>query len=83
MVQKVQVLGYADRLGDESYNQTLSQKRANAVKNELVKQGIPADAIIVAGMGTTDQVVACSGIKGAELKECLRPNRRVIIQTNY
>ncbi|MDA3055313.1 MULTISPECIES: OmpA family protein [unclassified Campylobacter] len=83
MVQKVQVLGYADRLGDESYNQTLSQKRANAVKNELVKQGIPADAIIVAGMGTTDQVVSCNGIKGAELKECLRPNRRVIIQTNY
>lgn len=83
MVQKVRVLGYTDRLGSENYNQALSQKRANAVKNELVKQGVPTEIITAVGMGKADQIVSCEGVKGAELKECLKPNRRVIIQTNY
>ncbi|MBO7370244.1 MAG: OmpA family protein, partial [Campylobacter sp.] len=83
MVQKVRVLGYTDRLGSESYNQALSQKRANAVKNELVKQGVPSNIITAIGMGKADQIVSCDGEKGAALKECLKPNRRVVIQTNY
>ena len=33
-------MGYADRLGSESYNQTLSEKRVAAVKTYLVSQGI-------------------------------------------
>ena len=83
MVQKVRVLGYTDRLGNEGYNQKLSQKRANAVKNELIAQGVPANIITAIGMGKADQIVSCEGEKGAALKECLRPNRRVVIQTNY
>ena len=83
MVQKVRVLGYTDPLGSDSYNQMLSQKRANAVKNELIKNGVPAGIIQAIGMGEADQVKFCSGEKGAALKECLKPNRRVVIQTNY
>ncbi|MBQ9293196.1 MAG: OmpA family protein [Campylobacter sp.] len=83
MVQKVRVLGYTDPLGSDSYNQMLSQKRANAVKNELIKKGIPAEIITAIGMGEADQVKFCPGEKGAALKECLKPNRRVVIQTNY
>lgn len=83
MVQKVRVLGYTDPLGSDSYNQKLSQKRANVVKNELIKKGIPAEIITAIGMGEADQVKFCPGEKGAALKECLKPNRRVVIQTNY
>lgn len=83
MVRSVRVLGYTDPLGSDAYNQKLSQRRANAVKRELINNGISANVITAIGMGEADQVKFCPGEKGAALKECLRPNRRVVIQTNY
>ncbi|QQR80658.1 MAG: OmpA family protein [Deltaproteobacteria bacterium] len=37
--------GYADAMGDSHYNEGLAQKRADVVKQTLVKMGIPADEI--------------------------------------
>lgn len=45
------VNGYADKVGDASYNLALSKKRAEAVKNALVKNGINADMITVNAYG--------------------------------
>ncbi len=36
----------------------LSLRRANSVKNELVRQGVPADAIAVVGKGESSPLVA-------------------------
>ena len=36
----------------------LSLRRANSVKNELVRQGVPADAIAVIGKGESNPLVA-------------------------
>ena len=83
MVRKVKVLGYTDPLGSDDYNLKLSQRRADAVKAELVKNGVPAEIITAMGMGEADQVVTCDGKTGDALKECLKPNRRVVIQTTY
>ncbi|MCR6632693.1 MAG: OmpA family protein [Magnetospirillum sp.] len=55
---RVSLTGHADRSGSDKYNQALSLKRANAVKDVLVKQGIPADQISVVGKGESEPLVA-------------------------
>ncbi len=47
----VEVNGYADSVGNKNYNQKLSEKRANAVKDILVKSGIDANRISAKGNG--------------------------------
>lgn len=42
---KLMVVGHADVRGPQKYNMTLSERRAELVKNYLVSQGIPADRI--------------------------------------
>lgn len=85
-VEVVLVTGHADRIGKEGYNQKLSERRAAAVKDYLVSQGIDAKRIETAAKGESEPVVACSDVKGKEsgknkkLVECLQPNRRVMVE---
>ena len=79
----VQLVGHADRLTarpGSDYNQRLSERRALAVREYLVEQGIPAEVIHYEWRGDTEQVQACDGMSGAKLKECLLPNRRVEVK---
>ncbi|MBR5882811.1 MAG: OmpA family protein [Mailhella sp.] len=48
---KVVLEGWTDSIGSDAYNKKLSQNRANAVKNYLVEQGVPAANIEAVGMG--------------------------------
>ena len=48
--------GHASSDGSESYNQNLSEKRANSVKNLLVNFGIKASQIKVIGYGETQPI---------------------------
>ena len=80
--KQIWITGYTDRLGSESYNLALSQRRAVAVKNAMVALGIPASRIKAIGMGKADQVKACEKETGSALRQCLAPNRRVVISTN-
>ena len=43
--------GWTDSIGTDAYNKVLSQNRANAVKNYLVQQGVPASQLTAVGMG--------------------------------
>lgn len=43
--------GWTDSIGTDAYNKVLSQNRANAVKNYLVEQGVPASKLTAVGMG--------------------------------
>jgi outer membrane protein OmpA-like peptidoglycan-associated protein len=48
---RITATGHTDTSGPESYNMALSLRRANAVKDALVRDGVPAQAITVIGMG--------------------------------
>lgn len=76
-VQNIDVVGYTDRIGSDSYNMGLSQRRAAAVRDYLVQNGVPADAVKVEGRGKADPVVECQDTKRSALIACLAPNRRV------
>ncbi|KGQ70233.1 plastocyanin [Chelonobacter oris] len=77
----ITIEGFTDRLGSDSYNLALSQRRAETVKGYLVGQGLSAAMINAIGRGEAEQVKACNDIEGDALKECLRPNRRVVISS--
>lgn len=85
-VELLLVAGFTDRIGSDKYNLKLSEKRATAVVNYLVSQGVEARRLEMAAMGEADPVVSCSDVKGKEsarnkkLVECLQPNRRVVIE---
>lgn len=82
-IQLVVVTGHTDRIGKKVYNQKLSERRANAVKDYLVGQGIDAARLQAVGKDGSEPVVDCKGIKGKKLIACLAPNRRVVIEARH
>jgi len=82
-IRQINVNGHADRLGSVQYNQKLSERRAQAVKAYLVRQGAPADRVETYGFGKTLQVKSCPNAQFKTRKaliECLQPNRRVEVE---
>jgi outer membrane protein OmpA-like peptidoglycan-associated protein len=55
---KVEISGHTDSVGTEAYNKNLSQQRANAVRDYIVKNGVPAVRITAKGYGATLPVAA-------------------------
>ncbi|CAN5879380.1 hypothetical protein BH11MYX2_BH11MYX2_21090 [soil metagenome] len=53
---KLAIEGHTDSSGDASHNQTLSDKRAAAVKAYLVKAGVAGDRLTTKGYGATKPV---------------------------
>jgi outer membrane protein OmpA-like peptidoglycan-associated protein len=47
----IRVEGHTDQTGSEQYNQQLSERRANAVKNALTQKGIDPGRVTAVGMG--------------------------------
>ena len=54
---RIEVNGYTDTSGTPQYNQGLSLRRARAVGGELVRDGVPQDAITIQGFGDTHLLV--------------------------
>jgi outer membrane protein OmpA-like peptidoglycan-associated protein len=52
----ITVLGHTDADGSDSYNQALSQKRAQAVATKLVSNGVPGQYVISQGVGEAQPV---------------------------
>lgn len=79
------VEGNTDRLGSQTYNQKLSERRAQAVKAYLTTSaGIDGSRISAVGKGETNPVTKpedCKGTKAtASLIACLQPDRRVDVE---
>jgi outer membrane protein OmpA-like peptidoglycan-associated protein len=74
------VVGHADRIGTNSYNQTLSLRRANSVRTYLAERGVPVDRIRTEGRGEFEPSTdpnTCTGMRKRSLIDCLQPDRRV------
>jgi OmpA-OmpF porin, OOP family len=54
---RITATGHTDTSGPEDYNMALSLRRANTVKDALVREGVPATAISVIGKGETQPLV--------------------------
>ena len=70
---RITATGHTDTSGSEQYNMALSLRRANAVKDALVREGVPATAISVIGRGEQGLLVQT----GPNVRE--PQNRRVEI----
>lgn len=82
-LEVILAVGHTDRIGSESYNQDLSERRANAVKEYLVSNGVPANRVYTEGKGETQPVTgsSCDNVSGRNaLISCLQPDRRVEIE---
>ena len=70
---RITATGHTDKSGPDAYNMALSLRRANAVKDALVRDGVPATAISVIGKGETQPLVqTADGVREPQ-------NRRVEI----
>jgi outer membrane protein OmpA-like peptidoglycan-associated protein len=67
----LQIEGYTDSIGSDDYNQTLSEKRAEAVRDYLVSSSVSMNNVAARGMGKADPVADNTTAAGRKL------NRRV------
>jgi outer membrane protein OmpA-like peptidoglycan-associated protein len=68
---KLEIEGHTDSVGGDEYNQQLSERRAGAVRDYLVQQGIMADSVTAKGFGKSRPVVSNATAEGRQR------NRRV------
>ncbi|MBY0576937.1 MAG: OmpA family protein [Gallionellaceae bacterium] len=66
---EIMVIGHTDRVGSDASNDILSLKRAEAMRNALVKAGIAASSISIAGRGEREPLVPTAD-EVAEPKNC-------------
>ncbi|OGR89328.1 MAG: hypothetical protein A3A86_06905 [Elusimicrobia bacterium RIFCSPLOWO2_01_FULL_60_11] len=68
---KLEMEGHTDNVGGDSYNQDLSEKRAQTVRDYLVNQGVPSNSIVSRGFGKTQPMNSNATAEGRQM------NRRV------
>lgn len=78
----VVVEGHCCPIGSAAYNLALSQRRAEIVKKEMVKNGVPADHVKTLGYGFERPVVWSDASNRSQLIKELAPNRRAEVVVN-
>ena len=82
-LKAIRITGHTDRLGSDSYNMALSQRRAETVRQYLISRGVPVGVMSAQGMGKQQPVQECADNLGRNgLIACLQPNRRVEIEVD-
>ena len=86
-VDRVVIVGNADRIGSDKFNQDLSERRAQAVKDYLAAKGVAQERVQAEGRGESQPVTGdqCKSMgperkSNAKLVSCLQPDRRVEIE---
>ena len=74
--KKVSLSGHTDNVGTEAYNQALSERRVNSVKDYVVKKGVDASRVAGQGFGESKPIA------DNKTREGRAKNRRVEIKVN-
>jgi OOP family OmpA-OmpF porin len=61
---QIEIQGYTDSVGSDSYNLNLSQKRAESVKVYLVSKGVSASVLTAKGYGKADPIASNKSAEG-------------------
>lgn len=69
----IQIAGHTDNTGSAAYNQSLSERRASAVAQVLIRNGVPANRVSSYGVGMTQPIASNNTAQGRA------QNRRVDI----
>jgi outer membrane protein OmpA-like peptidoglycan-associated protein len=67
----IAIEGHTDSIGSDDYNQQLSERRAQAVRDYFVQQGINSSAVEARGYGKTEPIASNDTTEGRQ------QNRRV------
>ena len=81
--QSMMAVGYADRMGSDASNQSLSQDRVNTVKAYLVSQGVASDRVDTRARGERQPTTfagECKDAHNAKNVACMQPDRHVFIE---
>ena len=73
-IKAIHVVGYTDGVGTDAYNDKLSERRANAVRDYLVSKGVSSNLIDTEGRGKRDPVASNATAAGRA------QNRRVDVK---
>lgn len=84
-VEYAKIAGYADRIGSIQYNDRLSQRRAQTVRNYLVSRGyLNSQVVETRWFGKRYPSVTCPDIQSrTKLIRCLQPDRRVEVEVQF
>jgi outer membrane protein OmpA-like peptidoglycan-associated protein len=80
--KRVTVEGHTDAKGSESYNQTLSERRASAVRLALIERGVSDARMITRGFGKSRPITPNEHADGSDDPEGRQKNRRVEVVIN-
>lgn len=83
-IVRANIVGYADEIGSDSYNQKLSERRATAVHNYLKGMGYDRSNVTeVRALGERSSADKCKGLARKDKIACLWEDRRVEIELEY
>ncbi len=86
-VEQVVIVGHADRIASDKYNQDLSERRAESVRRYLAARGVEEQRVKAEGRGEKEPVTGNECAKmgpergsNRKLVQCLQPDRRVEVE---
>ena len=80
--KRVMVEGHTDAKGSDGYNQTLSERRASAVRLALTERGVSDARMIVRGLGKSRPIAPNEHADGSDDPDGRQKNRRVEVVIN-
>lgn len=63
-INRVVIQGHTDAIGSDQYNMALSERRANAVREYLVKEGVPDSLLVTEGFGESRPIATNTTAEG-------------------
>lgn len=74
---RIRIEGHTDAVGNDAYNQTLSERRASSVKDWLVNEGVASSQLTTRGFGESKPVAPNINPNGSDNPQGRQQNRRV------